>query len=416
LLEDSPRGRVFYIGVLFLIVLLLSWYIHVCADYPYYFMHDMDLITVVDTILIQSDMLPDHIHCPGFGMYFLLTFSEKIAHLFGVVSVLELEHLASSLNPLTAMAELTEFVRLHSPFMAVAIALLLSLTIHRMFGMSAAFFGLFLAVLGMQESLTYHSSMVRVEFYSVFYWSVAVLTMAMAVKSTDKAQRWGMLLVTGLLLGLCFQTKVQSLCYLLVLLPLFVILFTFQEHHRQNRWNIARRSAYCLLVVSTVNVVAFLALAVASYMTDLPDKTSGWTPTSLGFTPLAKLLSLALLSLFLCQLFLCLTNRVSSNIFAYSSFFSVLALGFILSFTFHFLLYFDAALSLNYTLYDFKMMFLRNAKFFQFKDFSVYMSNFLSYLYYNPVLFVVHIALILVLILGRCLRFIRLTPMICPRE
>jgi len=113
LIGEQQKSSVFPIVFSAVIVLLLAWHILISCDYPYYFIWDMDHITALDTVLIQSGLRPDQICHPGFGMNLLLFFSEKIAHLFGVLSVLDLEELAGSLNPLAAMAELTDFVRLH---------------------------------------------------------------------------------------------------------------------------------------------------------------------------------------------------------------------------------------------------------------------------------------------------------------
>ena len=44
-------------------------------------------------------------------------------------------------------------------------------------------------------------------------------------------------------------------------------------------------------------------------------------------------------------------------------------------------------------LLDFKMVFLRESEIFNLKDLPTYISNFLSYLRYNPTLFVVNLAL-----------------------
>ncbi len=133
-----------------MIVLLLAWHILISCDYPYYFIWDMDHITCLDTVLIQSGLLPDHICHPGFGMYLPLFFSEKVGHFCGAVSALDLSDVAGSLNPLAGMAELTDFVRLHSPFLSVGITLLLSLAVRSMLRLSRWYLLLFFVFLGVQ--------------------------------------------------------------------------------------------------------------------------------------------------------------------------------------------------------------------------------------------------------------------------
>jgi len=113
LIGEQQKNAMFAVVFSAVIVLLLAWYVFISYDYPYYFIWDMDYVTCLDTVLIQSGLLPDHICHPCFGIYLPLFFSKKIAHFFGVLSALDLEELAGSLNPLAAMAELTDFVRLH---------------------------------------------------------------------------------------------------------------------------------------------------------------------------------------------------------------------------------------------------------------------------------------------------------------
>jgi len=369
----------------------------------------MDYITCLDTVLINNGLLPNHIAHPGFGMYLLLSFSEKIAHCFSFVSAINLTELAASLNPLAPMAELTDFIRLHSPFLALGIALMLSMAIHLMFNLSRWYILLFLILLGSQESLTYHSSMVRTEFYSIFYWSAAVLTMALAAKTVRPARRCLLLLLTGLLLGLSFLTKVQALIYLFELLFLLVFAFSlFQEERKQHSQDAATTRAYLTLAVSLANVVAFILLAVASYSVSVPRGVPTWS-TSFGITPMTVIFFLAFLLLLLSQIVLYVRKKTSSPIFRFSSFFSFIAAGFLLTFTLHFLLYSDADLSLQYMLLDFKMVFLRDSKFFRLETLHTCISNFLLYVSYNPVLFIVIVALNLFLVIGRRFGFVKIT-------
>jgi len=103
-----------------------------------------------------------------------------------------------------------------------------------------------------------------------------------------------------------------------------------------------------------------------------------------------------------------MSKKIDSDVFRFSSVLVIIAAGFILSFALHFLLYSDATLSLHYMLYDFKMMFLRVPKLLTIPKPSAYISNFLLYLHYNPMLFIVNIIFNLLLVLGYRLKFIRI--------
>jgi hypothetical protein len=410
LISEQQKNLIFPVVFSAVIVLLLGWHILVCCDYPYYFMWDMDHITCLDTVLIQSRLLPDQICHPSSGMYLPLIFSEKIAYFFGILSALDLAEVAGSLNPLAVMAELTDFARLHSPFLSVGVAILLCMAVQVIFRMSRWWVLFFLVFLGVQESLTYHSSMVRSELYSVFYWCGAVLTMAAAVKTSGPVKRYAGLLATGVLLGLCFLSKVQSLFYLAAAPVLLLLMFSFSEDsQKKGRRGLTSKGAFRVLAVSLFNVVAFVLLCIFSYSTPIPQGVPTWA-AAFRVTPIAALFFLALLSLFLCQLYLHLTNKVSSDVFKFSSFFSVIGAGFILSFALFFLFYSDAALSLQYILLNFKMVFLRVPQSsLSGVLYPSYISDFLVYVRYNPTLFIVHIALILLLVLGYLRGFVRIT-------
>lgn len=410
MIGEQQKNTIFPVLFSAVVVLLLCWHVSISRDYPYYFIWDMDHITCLDTVLIQSGLLPDQICHPSFGVYLPLFFSEKIAHFFGILSALDLADIAGSLNPLAMMAELTDFVRLHSPFLSVGIAVLLSITIYLMFGMSRWFLLFFLVFLGVQESLVYHSSMVRSELYSVFYWSGAVLTMAAAAKAGGPVKRYVGLLATGVLLGLCFLSKIQSLFYLAAAPVLLLLIFSFfKGSQKQDRRNLTRKGAFWVLAVSLFNVAAFLVLGIASYSTPIPRGVPTWA-AAFRVTPIAVLFFSVLLSLFLFQLFLYLAKRVSSDTFRFSCFFSIIAAGFILSFALYFLLYSDAGVSLNYALLNFKMVFLRVPQSsLRIPEPSVYISDFLLYVRYNPTLFIVHVALTLLLVFGYRFGFVRIT-------
>lgn len=409
LIGEQRKNLVFALVFAAATALLLGGHILIWSDYPYYFIWDMDHITCLDTVLIQSGLLPDHICHPGFGMYLPLFFSEKIGHFWGAVSALDLGDVAGSLNPLAAMAELTDFVRLHSPFLSVGIALFLSLAVRLIFRLSRWYLLLFFVFLGLQESLVYHSSMIRTELYSVFYWSGAILAMAVAVQAGSSVRRYVGLLATGVLLGLSFMTKVQSLLHLAVVPVLLVIVFYFVRGERtQSGGSISRKSALWLMALSFFNVVAFLVLGIASYSTPILRGVPTWA-AAFRVTPTMVLFSLALLSVLVCQLFLYLSKKLSSEVFALSCLLSVVAAGFLLSFALFFLLYSDVALSLQYILLSFKIAFLRVPKLLRVPEPSDYISNLLLYLRYNPVLFIVSIGLNVLLVFGYLRRFVRIT-------
>ena len=407
--NEGLKNTAFPLIFSIVIVLLLAWHMLICCDYPYYTLWDMDLAVTLDTVLIHSGLLPDHINHTAFGTNLLLFFTEKIADFFDTLSTIELEDVANSLNPLAGMVELTEFIRLHSPILTVSIAAMLCLAIRLMFGMSRWYILFFLAFLGAQESLTYHSSLIRSELYSVFYWAAAAVIMAIAVKARTQTAKWALLWVMGFLLGLCFLTKIQALFYIIALVALLFLAFSiFKDPDQHQQKNITRKNAYWILAISAFNVIAFAGLCAWAYPEPIPKGIYTWA-NSFGITPIAVLLFSALLSLLLVQAFLLWKNKLTLGVFQYCSFLTIIAAGFILSFLSHFLLYSDPAVSLRYMLLDFKMMFLRDSTLLEIQSLSSYISNFFIHVRYNPTLFIVTTSLILLLILGHRFRFIKIT-------
>jgi hypothetical protein len=186
-------------------------------------------------------------------------------------------------------------------------------------------------------------------------------------------------------------------------------MFSFSEDsQKQGRRGLTGKGAFRVLAVSLFNVVAFVLLGIFSYSTPIPQGVPTWA-AAFWVTPIAAMFFLALLSLFLCQLYLHLTNKVSSDIFKFSSFFSVIGVGFILSFALFFLFYSDTALSLQYILLNFKIAFLRVPEPQFVVSPSLYIPHFLLHVRYNPTLFIVHIALILLLVFGHLRGFVRIT-------
>ena len=408
LTENQPKNIAFKLAFVLVIILLLGWYVSISHQYPYYFIWDMDYVATLDTVLIHSGLLPDHISHTGFGMYLPLVFTTKIAHFFNAVSVLDLTEVAGSLNPLAGIAELTDFIRLHTPFLIIAVVIFLSMAIYLIFDMSPWYLLFFLVFLGSQESLIYHSSMVRTELYSLFYWSASVLMLALAVKSATSAGKLTSLLAAGILLGLSFLTKIQSFFYVASLPLLFLIFTLLKNNQKQILSHPPLKHPYLVLMVSFVNLIIFLILGIASYSVLIPRGVPTWS-SGFGITPLVILFFLIFLVLFVWQLRLCAAKKTSADSFKFLSCINIIAAGFLLSFALHFLIYPDSAVSLQYLLSDFKMVFFRKTRVLDPKSLSYYLSNFLQYLYYNPVLFIVSTLLNLLLILGYRLKFIQIT-------
>jgi hypothetical protein len=386
---------------------LLCWYLFMKAKYPFYFMWDMDQMTTVDLLLIHSGLLPDHINHTSFGMYLFLFLSQKIGRAVGCLSVLNLSDLGSCLNPLAAVAESADYLRLHSPLLSLGIALSLSVALRFLFRPPIHFWLVFFLIFGIQESLTYQSTMIRSELYSVFFWSCAVLTLSVPSRHKHGLLRCVRLVVAGLLLGLAFMTKVQSLVYviagaLLTIPPLFA--HTTEDERVLCPSTSAGRNA--ALAASWLTLTASIAIGIMAHRTAIPLGVLTWarafgpTPLAIGFY--SGLAAIAIGSAFT------LRRRLPTWLCELTTSLTLLSFGFLLAFGLHFLLFRDPAVSWNYLLLDFKMLFLRSSELVESRGVSAALSELRLYLQYNPTTLLVHAALVVGTLVARRYGWLRL--------
>jgi len=248
-------------------------------SYPFYFIWDMDAIVVQDTILLNSGYPPDQILHPGVGMYLVLANSGRGAKRAGIVSTTTLEDLGGALSPLNGVAELTDYLRSHSPVIAMAIIFLGWATVVRLTRAPPLPGFLVLIVLGCRPSLFYHSTMVRSELYAVVLWCIAMAVIA--VLWHRRSGRWhgALLALSGLLLGLSFLTKVQIVLHVATACLLALAA----------RWSTGPRLAEPQIVPETrtrsgaavagAALLVMLVLSVLAWKTEIPANVPTWTDT-----------------------------------------------------------------------------------------------------------------------------------------
>ncbi|MDQ1330180.1 MAG: hypothetical protein QG578_443, partial [Thermodesulfobacteriota bacterium] len=270
----------------------------------------MDHVTALDVISVQSGLLPDNICHPGFGMYLPLFVSTKTGNLFGVISTLNFEDLAAAIDPIGSYAELTDFIRAHSPFLAICIVMTMTTALCCLFDIPGWIVILIILTLGTQESLIYHSSMIRTDFYSVFWWAAAIPILTAAPRMLKRKNI--SFFTGGILLGLSFITKMQSL----LLLPFAIIIcllgLSFYENDAESYIPaFSRRTAKLTAAISFVNFFVFILLASAANLVDIPHGIPTWAK-AFGLTPIFFLFGVFFLSLFLYQLIYCYSGKFTA--------------------------------------------------------------------------------------------------------
>ncbi|MFO0948141.1 MAG: hypothetical protein U1D30_19845 [Planctomycetota bacterium] len=350
-----------------LVSLTLFVYLHASWRYPYYFMWDHDHGQCLDTLLIQSGKLPDHVATPGLGVNLIHVFTEKLAHAAGWLSVLDFADLNGSLNPIAAVAERVDFMRSHPPILAVATVLLIWLAFVLLFEPRRWEQVLLLLVFASSESFLYQSSMVRTELYSVFFWSASLAAVGFASRSRSKSSRAGWFLVSGIALGWAYLTKMQSL----LLLPFIPLLFVASPSNARDAYSStstgtgladdsadrARHGEIMILVLAIMNLVVIVALFAAARGVSIP---AGVSVAGIGGRIESYRLSLsAFLLLAWCGLQVAgvwlrsLPDAVRSLL----NWTTAITTGFWLSFGAHFLLFADPELGWTYLRWNAKILF-----------------------------------------------------------
>lgn len=385
-------------------VILFAWHSQINSSYPYYFIWDMDHTTTLDTLLINSGMLPDHISNTGFGMYLVLAKTARIGQAAKAVSAINLSEVKHSLNPVMTTAELTGFLRAHQPFLILATGLLLAFSLCLLFDTGKWAAALGLAVIGASESFSYHASMIRTEMYSVFFWAIAVTTGIAAVRSVKSRNANLLYIISGLFLGLSFTTKVQSLFYLVA--TGLLVWFLHSIYHKETyACDLAPTKSKWPMWAGLFNCLVFLVLTAAAYGQEIPAGVRTWA-SGFGITTLWILFFVTLFELFIWQAVLIKVER-RYEWYTAASMLNFMAFGFILSFFLHFAVYKNPSLGWQYLLLDYKMIFLRDTAMFSLKDLGTYLPNFILYVKYHPVMFAVLCILNVVVISQYCYKRVK---------
>lgn len=219
------------------ILILAFWYFHLSLSFPYYFAFDMDLAAAAESLNINSGKPAYAVIHSGYGMYVVNSLTHRLASSVGLVSVLTLSELDSALNPIAVIAELTDFFRLQSPLVVLVIVLALWSAFSLFFRWPRLYsLGLLIAI-GTLESLAIQASLIRYELYSIFFWSLAIVCVAVWVRIKRQEASWAMLFLIGLFLGMSLLAKYQSIFNIAMVFTLAPLLLLdqprFLEHLSQ---------------------------------------------------------------------------------------------------------------------------------------------------------------------------------------
>ncbi|MFH1809364.1 MAG: hypothetical protein ABIJ09_11510 [Pseudomonadota bacterium] len=372
---------------------------------PYYFAYDMDFVTSLDALFLHSQLLPDHLCHPGFGMNLILWQGTRWLHALGQLSALSLSDVEQSLNPLALMAEHAEAVRLFGPAAVFATAVLLSLALWRLLDLERWWVLAIFVLVGWQASSSFHAAMLRTECFAVLWWSAALWVAVEAGRARRRGWAVGGLLLTGLLLGVSFLTKVQGV-FFLAAVPAWLALATL----RHQRWDAAwfellrRRSALVATGVTALLSIGFVGLTHAAQRAEVPKGILTWA-TSWGRTPLWWACAAVCGALVLAGAVAAVWPRARRTLLPVQVVGALLASGVCLSLLLHLVIYDELALGWRYLLLDFKFALLRHSDLVRVPTWTGAWATLSSVVKASPGPFVLHAVALLVLIATRWRRW-----------
>jgi hypothetical protein len=204
-------------AVMVLIVLgTLAGLVAISERYPFYFIWDMDQTTALDVALINAGKHPDHLNHTSIGMYAVMRATSFIAMQLRLITTANYDILAQALNPLFPVAEITTFLRLHSPVVIVAAAIAGFASVAIATGMRVvSIAGLAVLALLLSQTWTiYHAAYIRSETYALLFWELGLLSFAVAALTRSFAHQLARAMLSGALVGVALMTKLQLLPYL----------------------------------------------------------------------------------------------------------------------------------------------------------------------------------------------------------
>ncbi|MEO5357581.1 MAG: hypothetical protein H7844_09830 [Nitrospirae bacterium YQR-1] len=385
-------------------VVLFFCYYSINRSYPFYFIWDMDHQVALDLLQINSNMLPSNLTHPGFGIKLLLYFTQKAAFFLSYISTSGYDELYKSVSPLTGVAEITDFYRRHSPFLAALTVLLLWASVNIIFK-PKWWISLFIAAfIGFEESLIYHSSLIRSELYCVFYWSAAIFFASYAAKS----QRWSLklaaLVLCGISTGLSLLTKVQAVIYIMFIVPYMVLIMDYYSESKTKEMKISARPNFYFCIINTAVFFIFLFQA---FMLKMPDSVETLNQYSYGFTKVSVAFTMIWATYLLYNLLAFYMPKINTTLGKTLLLTNFIVSGFILSFLLHLLIYPDSGLSYLYMLSDIKALFF-NPQHIGGNSAGYNLKKLSEQIMYNPFLFAVNIALTSLLFLGYLFKFVEI--------
>ena len=229
--------------------------------YPYYFAWDSSLLYATDSLLINGGLTPSHLFHPDIGvLWFEKFFIFPIAKALGFISISTIQEFQASLNPYFNFVDFTSFLLLLRISYIYIACSLIYIFIIKLFeeelntGSLFQNFVLFLSsiLFSFQFSFFIPHPIIRYEFGGFLWWSLALLVLLYTVKTGYKY----LIIVTGILAGWAFISKIVLLPGIILLVLFYYMLDSFYNNDKmlnsslkERKLNLILSSTHLLIVI-----------------------------------------------------------------------------------------------------------------------------------------------------------------------
>ena len=189
---------------------------------PFYFNWDTDASVVIDVILINSGLLPEHINHPSYGAYNLLALVLNISSFIapnGLLASSLADFQLNCLDPLKCLENTTTLLHFVTRLLLFSSVFLLAASMFFVFQSRIISISV-LVIFLLDEGFSYSQHVLKSETFSLSFFLISLSCFFLFLKSSKRIY----FIFASLLAGLVFFTKVQFLFYAIFLFLVAVCL------------------------------------------------------------------------------------------------------------------------------------------------------------------------------------------------
>ena len=230
---------------------------------PFHFQWDTDATVTIDTLLINSGLLPAHINHPSYGMYWLQSIISNVA---GLITI-NFKY-AHDLNSLIACDNMMKCIANHAGLLQFLSKIVVGLTISTLLliiwraAKSIPVVIIACLILIFDEGLIYNSVIIKSEVYAFFFFIISLYFLQSAhensrlksvyfLQPANENSPLKYIFLAGIFAGLAYFTKIQYVLYIVSLFFLVPFIDTRKSKSTLNNLYLAALLIYFLVLVLT---------------------------------------------------------------------------------------------------------------------------------------------------------------------